>query len=289
VRGAGRIISRRSLRNHLAMSLALAALLVGCTDEGQDAVRDRIEGALEDADLEGSELPIDGIEATEPGSESDEAPEAAETDERATEQETEAESAGGIEEVVEEADEAAAEQEPEAAETEAAETEAAETEAAETEAETEGATAAADEHPTAGWLLLLLGLVVVAGSAIAIGNHRQAQRERAALRDRAFIDVDWLLSASTDRPAAEEVVSRTLDVRARADRVHDTLGALAARSDRGDTASVLRLRGDVAMLASVTLQRYAALASGSADLDVRLGEQRERVRAARLAVGDDPR
>jgi hypothetical protein len=285
VRGAGRIISRRSLRNHLAMSLALAALLVGCTDEGQDAVRDRIEGALEDADLEGSELPIDGIEATEPGSESEEAPEAAETDERATEQETEAESAGGIEEVVEEADEAAAEQEPEAAETEAAETE-----AAETEAETEGATAAADEHPTAaGWLLLLLGLVVVAGSAIAIGNHRQAQRERAALRDRAFIDVDWLLSASTDRPAAEEIVSRTLDVRARADRVHDTLGALAARSDRGDTASVLRLRDDVAMLASVTLQRYAALASGSADLDVRLGEQRERVRAARLAVGDDPR
>jgi hypothetical protein len=285
-------------RSCLVVSIALAALLVGCTEEGQEAVRDRIEEAVEDAELEGSELPIDRPTETEPGTES-----AAETETETkteTEAEAEADTEAATEAVTEPETEAVTEPETEAVtepETEAVtepETEAVtepETEAVtepETEAETEDTVVAADEQPAYGWLLLL-ALVVIAATAVAIGNHRQTRREQAALLDRALIDVDWLLSASADRPAAGEVATRTLDVRTRADRVHDTLGKLAAHSDGEVARSVLVLRDDVAALATIVVQRYGTTGPGVADLDVRLGEQRERVRIARLALRDDRR
>jgi hypothetical protein len=259
-------------RSCLVVSIALAALLVGCTEEGQEAVRDRIEEAVEDAELEGSELPIDRPTETEPGTES-----AAETETKTeTEAEAEADTEAATEAVTEPETEAVTEPETEAV-----------TEP-ETEAETEDTVVAADEQPAYGWLLLL-ALVLIAATAIAIGNHRQTRREQAALLDRALIDVDWLLSASADRPAAGEVATRALDVRTRADRVHDTLGTLAAHSDGEVARSVLVLRDDVAALATIVVQRYGTTGPGVADLDVRLGEQRERVRIARLALRDDRR
>jgi hypothetical protein len=248
-----------ALRRGALLTVGVAVLLAGCTEEGQEAARDRLEQAIEDSDG-------DGVVDTEP------TPPSEGTDDGTTDDRTAGE--GGTAPVPEPTPTPTPEPTPEPTPT----SEPTDMDAAKTAAEAE------DETPSSWWLLVLLGIAVV-GAAVAAGAHRHGRRrERDALRDEALLDVDWLIDVSAEHPSPSDVGPRTAAVRARADRLHRTLGMLATGSDRETATAALQLRGSVLALAEVTVDQLTAPVGGGSGLDNSLGEERQRVRLARLRL-----
>jgi hypothetical protein len=253
-------------RVRLAGCLAVLLCASACTEEGQDALRERVDDAIESGDLErpdagngAVEPPLegvgedDGVAAPEP----DPAPEPAPEPEPGPEPEP--------------APEPEPEAEPEPVDEEPVPAEPADLEEPQ---ETAGTSAAL------GWLLLLVLVAALAALFASIVRRRREERQ-AALAD-VVADVDWLLVASSDHPAQSEVAARVHEVRTRSDRAQDALTRLALASGASVEEAAQRLRETSGSLADLTAQRYRLDGDGGADLDDQLGHQRERVRMARL-------
>jgi hypothetical protein len=169
------------------------------------------------------------------------------------------------------------EPEPEPAEPEPADEEPVTAEAADIEEPQE----ATETSAVPGWLLLLLVALAALAALVVSLVRRRRERRRAALAS-LVADVDWLLVASSDHPAQVEVAARVHEVRTRSDRAQDALARLAVESGSSVEVAAQRLRETSGSLADLTAQRYRLDGDGGADLDSQLGEQRERVRMARL-------
>lgn len=147
----------------------------------------------------------------------------------------------------------------------------------------EVADAAADLGPLVLAIVAVLVIVGAVRAAVAIARNRAAAR-RFALEREALAGVDQLLTASGQRPSLTDLVlpvDDILDVRTHAERIQDTLVRLAADADPDDRELALQLAAAASALAATTIARAQPRAGDTYDLDVRLREQRERVRVAR--------
>jgi hypothetical protein len=258
--------SRGTSAHHLrglVLAAGLVVLLAGCSEEGQEAARDRLEQAIEDADQDGVPDP----DPTPPG----ESPEPAPPPEGADE----GTSAGDTEQ-----GEAAPAPSPTPEEEPAAE-EPAGAEAADDAATTD---AAAEDARSGWWLVTLLVIVAAVAIVTAVGHRHARQRERDALRDSALLDVDWLVAVSAEPVIPEALGTRVAEVRACADRLHHSLGSLASGADRETATAALQLREAALALAALAAERLAATVGAGGNLEARLNDERQRVRVARLRL-----
>ena len=157
-------------------------------------------------------------------------------------------------------------------------------------------TTAATGLPT--WLWQLLGLVaavaVIAAVAAKVRSSQAGKRTRLqqeALLDQVLNDADWLLAVSNEPPGSVDQHERVPSVRARSDRLHDDLGRLSTLSEGQLRSAALALRDATNDLAATLVARLGTADHDEArQLDIRLGERRERVRSARRGLAQqDPR
>jgi hypothetical protein len=141
-----------------------------------------------------------------------------------------------------------------------------------------------EEGEPSWWLVVLLGIAAIGAIMATFSHHHGRRRERDALRDQALVDVDWLIDVSAEHPTADDGGPRTAAIRSRADRLHRTLGMLASGSDRETATAALQLRGSVLALADLTVERGTAPVGAAGALETRLGQERQRVRIARLRL-----
>jgi hypothetical protein len=140
------------------------------------------------------------------------------------------------------------------------------------------------ELTSSWWLAVLLGLAALAAAAATVSHQHGRRRQRDALRDQALLDVDWLIDVSAEHPAPGDLGPRTAAIRSTTDRLHHTLGLLAADADHETTTAALQLRDAALSLADLTVERLSARVGVGADADTRAGEERQRVRLARLRL-----
>lgn len=144
-----------------------------------------------------------------------------------------------------------------------------------------------EDDPRAAWLWALLGVIVV-GAAVALTvRARTRQARRRELTTAALTDVDALLAMSEElpswNPAESEVLleDRVRAIRSRSDRVFDLLGELAASQRHEARAAVVELRDAAARLAEGMIAILGATRGDTRHLDMRLGEDRQRLVTAR--------
>lgn len=128
-----------------------------------------------------------------------------------------------------------------------------------------------------------LGAFVAAVTAITRSRKRRA--EQVQLLDQALIDADWLLDVSADPPSGSDGSVRVYEIRSRSDRVHDALGRLDSISDTPLRGAALELRDAMSELAAAVIGRIGVPGSAPS-LDLRVGELRERVRTMRRGLAN---
>jgi hypothetical protein len=147
-------------------------------------------------------------------------------------------------------------------------------------------TTVAEEGPSYGWLVVLLGLASAGAFTAAIATYNARRRECDALRDQALRDVDWLIAVSSEHPTPGEVGSRPTGIKSRTDRLHHTLGKLTIGADRETTTAAVQLRDSTLLVADLTVERHNAPVGAVGAVDTRLHEGRQRVRTACLRLSE---
>jgi hypothetical protein len=140
------------------------------------------------------------------------------------------------------------------------------------------------ELTSSWWLAVLLGLAAMAAAAATASHQRGRRRQRDALRDQVLLDVDWLIDVSAEPPTPGDLGPRIAAIRWTADHLHHTLGLLAADSDRETTTAALQLRDAARSLTVLTVERLSVRVGVGREAEARLGEERQRVRLARLRL-----
>jgi hypothetical protein len=131
-----------------------------------------------------------------------------------------------------------------------------------------------------GWLLALVLAAIAAAATTFIVRLRRHKAALLALFDRASTDVAWLLDEAVGPAAVADREAHTRDVRKRSDRLHDTLSELASQGSQDLAAGAVDLRQQANELARTLVGRLGDPTADHRHLDVQLGEQRERTRAA---------
>jgi hypothetical protein len=135
-------------------------------------------------------------------------------------------------------------------------------------------------------IVLAVGVVVVAAGAALLVRAARHRAERRRLFEVASRDVDWLLDDAVGPAAVADREAHTRDVRQRGDRIHDTLSALAAAGGPELAAVAVELRTRANDLARTIVAKLGDPTADHRDLDVQLGEKRERTRSAKDALGE---
>lgn len=137
-------------------------------------------------------------------------------------------------------------------------------------------------RPLLAWFMLVLALL----SGVALISKAQRRRRESAVQlaqqqREVLAMIDWLIDVSGETPPPGTGESRARDVRLRADGLHDALSQLALQTTGAQSRAVLALRDAVVRLTDLSVERVHTAQHPDRDLDLRIGEQRERVRMHR--------
>lgn len=138
-----------------------------------------------------------------------------------------------------------------------------------------------DGATLASWLLILLAVLVVGVLSVIIFRIRRRRAHLRGLFQQASTDCDWLLDDAVTSAAVADREPHTRDVRQRSDRLHDTLSSLASAGGGDLAAACVELRTYTNDLAGTLVARLGDPTADNRDLDVQLGEKRERTRRAK--------
>jgi len=131
----------------------------------------------------------------------------------------------------------------------------------------------------------LVAAVAIIAAVAAKVRSSQERRGQVTLIDQALSDADWLLAVSGETPGSIDQHERVPAVRSRSDRLHDDLGRLSTGAQGQLRQAALELREATNDLAATVVARLGTTDRDEArQLDLRLGERRERARSARRGL-----
>jgi hypothetical protein len=145
----------------------------------------------------------------------------------------------------------------------------------------------AEAGATTGGLVAAVGVALLAVAiAMLVARVVRGRAELRRLYAQAVTDVDWLIDDAVGSAAVADREAHTRDVRQRGDRIHDTLSTLAAAGGPEVAAAAVELRTQANDLARTIVARLGDPTADNRDLEVQVGEKRERIRRAKDDLAD---